>query len=247
MRILKIFFVVIFLFLICVLLYLNLGKFLDVTKQPAETDLIVCLGGGNYKLRVQKTLEMYKRELDTSNVIILTGFVNSQRDVKQGVIEDKRLTFLKEYIPKATVVINKTLQNTAEEVIFVKRYMLKYHLDKVTFITEPPHSRRIIMIFSMLSLADDAHLNVTVVGSDYKNWSRDRYYENKFTKNYAFIEVLKIIYAVLKYKICKPMGLLPWFEKKFSEDINTTKKYLNINYTLYSPNSKICSFDTILC
>jgi uncharacterized SAM-binding protein YcdF (DUF218 family) len=228
MRVLKIFSVIIFFFLLCIISYLNLGKFLDVTENPTKTDLLVCLGGGDYKIRVQKTVEIYKKGLDTSNIIILTGFVNSPRDVKQGIVEDRRLTFLKKYAPNATVILNKTLENTAQEVTYVKRYMLKHHLSNVTFVTEPPHSRRILMLFSMVSLAGDEHLSARVVGADYKNWHRDRYYEDEFARNYALSEVAKIIYALLEYKVLKPLGVLPWFEKTFSKDINATKKHLQV-------------------
>ncbi len=228
MRILKAFSLLLLLFLFTLLLYLNLGRFLDVTEQPTKTDLLVCLGGGNYKTRVEKTVEIYKKGLDTSNVIILTGFVNSPREVKQGIVEDKRLTYLKKYAPKATVVLKKTLENTAQEVTFVKSYMLKHHLSNVTFITEPPHSRRVLMLFSMISLADDEHLSAGVVGAEYKNWHKDRYYEDRFAKNYALSEVVKIICALLEYKVLKPLGLLPWFEKTFNNDITATKKHLQV-------------------
>ena len=226
MRVFKLFSFLLFLFLICVYFYLNLGRFLDVTQEATKTDLLVCLGGGDYKIRVEKTLELYKKSLDTSSIIILTGFVNSQREIKKGLLEDKRLVFLKKYAPEARVVLDKTLKNTAQEVSFVKNYMLEQHLDKVTFITEPPHSRRILMLFSMISLAGDEHLSAQVVGAEYKNWHRERYYEDKFAKHYAFSEVVKIIYAVLEYKILNPLGLLPWFEKTFSADINASKKHL---------------------
>ena len=227
MRVFKLFSFLLFLFLICVYFYLNLGRFLDVTQEPTQTDLLVCLGGGDYKIRVEKTLEMYKKGLDSSNVIVLTGFVNSPKEIEKGLLEDKRLTFLKEYASEARVVLDKTLKNTAEEVAYVKSYMLKHHLRSVTFITEAPHSRRILMLFSMISLSEDEHLSARVAGAEYKNWNRERYYEDIFAKHYAFSEVVKILYVVLKYEIFKPLGLLTWFEKTFSEDINATKKYLN--------------------
>ena len=225
MKIFKIFFIIIFFFLLCIIFYLNLGKFLDVIKQPTETDLLVCLGG-NYKMRVQKTLEIYKKGLDSSNTIILTGSVNSPKDIKKGIMEDKRITFLKKYAPNARVVLNKNLKSTADEVTYVKQYMLKHHLNSVTFITEPPHSKRILMLFSMISLANDGHLNVKVVGDHYKKWNKNEYYKNKSTKNYVLSEVVKIIYAVFEYKILNPLGLLPWFKKTFNTDINSTKKHL---------------------
>lgn len=227
MKILKIFFVVIFFFLLCIMFYFNLGKILDTTKKPAKTDLLVCLGG-SYKIRIQKTLEIYKKGLDSSNIIILTGYANSKKEISKGILEDKRLAFLKKYAPTAQVILNKNLKNTADEVTYVKRYMLKHHLKSVTFITEPPHSRRILMLFSMISFSGDEHLRARVIGDNYKHWNKNKYYENKATKNYALSEVVKITYALLEYKILNPLGLLPWFKKTFHKDINTTKKHLHL-------------------
>jgi len=60
--------------------FINIGKFLDATVEPEKTDLLVCLGGGDYKARVKKTLDIYKSGFLQSDTIILTGYDRTKND-----------------------------------------------------------------------------------------------------------------------------------------------------------------------
>lgn len=211
--------------LLFVYAYLNLGNFLDATSSPKKTDLLVCLGGGNYKIRIEKTLDVYDKDLVNSSTIVLTGYVNSNSEVKRGIIEDKRVSYIKNNTKSNIhLVLNKDLENTAKEIIYVKKYMLQNNYKSVTFITEPPHSRRILLFFSMLSVSGDENLTVTIVGADYKNWNKKSYYEDKYAKNYAFTETIKILYGLVTYGVLDKVGLLKWFEETFKDDIQDSKK-----------------------
>ena len=217
-----------FSFFLIFIAYLNLGNFLDATSKPAKTDLLVCLGGGDYKIRIEKTLELYSRGFLNSNTIVLTGYVNSQNEVKKGIQEDKRVTVIKNRDFKALhVELNKNLKNTAAEIKYVKKYMISHDLKSVTFITEPPHSRRILIFSKIISVDGDEDLSVNVVGADYKNWNADKYYEDKYAKNYAFSELAKIVYGLFMYGVLEKVGLREWFEMKFQDDLNSSKKMLN--------------------
>ena len=57
-------------------IFFNLGNFLDATSNPKETDLIICLGGGNYENRGKKSLELYEKDFVKTNTIIFTGYTN---------------------------------------------------------------------------------------------------------------------------------------------------------------------------
>jgi len=208
--------------------YLNLGKFLDATSKPIKTDILVCLGGGDYKLRVKKTLELYEQNLSSSKVIILTGNVNSTREEKEGIVEDKRITYLKNNsLKKIHIVLNKDLKNTAQEIRYIKEYMLEHKLKSATFITEPPHSRRILLFSKIISVDDDSDLSFYVVGADYKNWDTDTYYEDKYAKRYAFSESIKMIYGLFVYGVLDKVGLLEWFENNFKTTLKESKNNLN--------------------
>ena len=208
--------------------YLNLGKFLDATSNPIKTDILVCLGGGDYKLRIKKTLELYEQNLSSSRTIVLTGNVNSSRETEEGIVEDKRISYLKKNsLKKIHIVLNKNLKNTAQEIRYIKKYMLEHKLKSATFITEPPHSRRILLFSKIISVDDDSDLSFYVVGADYKNWDTDTYYENKYAKRYAFSESIKIIYGLFVYGVLDKVGLLEWFESNYSDILKESKNSLN--------------------
>ena len=206
------------------ILFLNLGKLLDVTSKPHQVDVLVCLGGGDYKSRIAKTVEVYKQGFITKNTIILTAYVNSSRDVEQGKVIDKRITYLQKHLDTSiNVILNKQLKNTAEEVIFVKNYLIKHHLQSALFITEPPHSRRILLLNSLISIQGDDNLSISIVASKYKNWNPQEYYKDKYTKNYVLSEIVKIVYALLTYGFLDKVGLLEWFLKYFDEEVHQSK------------------------
>jgi len=210
------------------IVYLNLGYFLDATSKPVKTDVLVCLGGGDYKLRIKKSLELYEQNLSNLNTIVLTGYVNSSREVKEGIVEDKRVTYLKQNsLKKINIVLNKKLKNTAQEVRYVKDYMLEHKLKNATFITEPPHSRRILLFSKIISINGDDNLTFSIVGADYKNWNTSKYYENKYTRNYALSECIKIIYGIFAYAVLEKVGLLEWFESNFKNTLKESRENLN--------------------
>ena len=205
-------------FLIILILFLiysffNLGNFLDVTEKPVKTDLLVCLGGG--KTRINKTLELYEKKFLKSNIIILTGYEGS-RDNKLSNIPDKRLIKIRDAKYKSiNFIINYDLKNTAEEIIFVKKYMKKNKLKSAIFITEEAHSRRVMLLIKFLKNSNDENLSFRVVKNDVYFWNKDNYYKNKFAREYAYKELIKIVYNTLAYGILYKFGYLENFEKYF--------------------------------
>jgi len=223
-KLLKLFLLICFVVCSFYILFLNLGKLLDVTSKPHQADIVVCLGGGDYKSRIVKTVEVYKQGFITKNTIILTGYVNSSRDIKQGKVVDKRMTYLQKHLDTSVnVILNKQLKSTAEEVMFVKNYLIEHHLKSALFITEPPHSRRILLLNSLISIKGDDKLAISIVASKYKNWNPTEYYKDKYTKNYVFSEVVKIIYALFAYGFLDKLGLLEWFIKHFDKEAHQAK------------------------
>lgn len=210
--------------ILLIISFFNLGKFLDITSKPIKTDLLVCLGGGNYKTRIEKTLELYNNKYSKSNTIILTGYVNSKREVQKGIIEDKRISVIKRRdIKNLKYVIKKDLKNTAEEVKYIKYYMIKNKIKTVTFISDPPHSRRILFLTKLIRIDGDENFDYHVSGAYLKNWDKDLYYENKFSRIYSFTELFKLIYVVFTYGFLDKFGLLETFELTFEQEIKKLK------------------------
>lgn len=214
--------------------FFNLGNFLDVTEEPSKTDLLVCLGGGDYQTRVEKTLEIYNKNISTTSTIILTSYVNDLNDIKQNIIEDKRITYLKENNPQndIDIIFAENLKNTAEEVKFIKIYMIENNLKDVTFISETPHSRRILLFTKLIHVDKDEKLSFKVIGADVGKWQNKDYYLDKYSLSYSLTEVTKIIYGIFLYGILEGIGLNQYFENFFFDYINNAKKLIQKNINL---------------
>lgn len=201
-----------FIALICFLWYsyLNLGNFLDITKEASKTELLVCLGGGHHKYRVDKTIQLYEDKYLESNYIIFTGI--QKLDFIVNEILDSNIN----------IEINKNVKNTMEEVLYVKEFIKTHNLKSVTFITEPPHSRRIKLFWDNFGL-DMKDVEFKVVASRYDNWDKDLYYYNEYTKSYAFSEVSKIFYNFFVYGLLESIGLKDTFETYFYDEVKGIK------------------------
>lgn len=204
--------------------FFNLGNFLDVTQEPSKTDLIVCLGGGNYESRISKTIEIFKKDYSSTDTIILTSYVNNRNEVKKGIIEDKRITYTKENSTKnINIILNKDLGNTADEIKFIKTYMIENSLKNATIVSDAAHSRRIIFFTKLISVENDNNLSFKVVGTDDNRWNKEEYYKKKYSFVYALNEVAKTIYGIFLYGILEKIGLDKDFEKYFENEIKETK------------------------
>lgn len=209
--------------------FFNLGKFLDVTQEPSKTELLVCLGGGIYQTRIEKTLELYKNDFLTTNNIILTGYVNNPHEVKKKIIEDKRITYIKEKTSNdLNIIFEKDLKNTVEEVRFVKNFMKENNIKSVTFISDPAHSRRISLFFEYLT-GINGDFKYTVVGAEDKKWDEENYYKTKYSLNYSLTEVAKIFYGFIKYGILEKFGLDKDFENYFDDELKEAKIMIQKN------------------
>jgi hypothetical protein len=195
--------------------FFNLGNFLDVTVSPTKADLLVCLGGGDHKKRVEKTIELYKDGYLKSDTIIFTGV----KEVKN--IDNK-------FDKNINIIINSNLKNTMDEIKYIKNYMLKQNLSSAMIVTEAPHSRR-IMLFSKIINNNKKELTINVIASEFKNWDSEFYYNNKQARQYAFSELIKIAYNSFVYGILEKVGLIDTYNKYFYEDIKENKeKVINL-------------------
>ncbi|TLP36824.1 YdcF family protein [Arcobacter arenosus] len=197
--------------------FLNLGNFLDATKKPIKADLIVSLGGNGIS-RLKTSIELQKQGYINSNIIVLTGYEGTAL-TKSKNIPDARLKIVNQkkynYI---NFIREENLKNTAEEVIFVKKFMKRKNFKSVIFVTEPPHSRRVLLLANILNIESEKEFDYTVVESKLKYWNSKTFYKNKHSREYAFNEIIKIPYNLIKYGIFYNLGFIP----KLNNDM---KKY----------------------
>ena len=181
---------IIFAFVIFLLLILfagvNLGKWIDVTEKPVKSDIIVCLGGGTID-RVKKSIALMEEGYANKQVFLLLGesWYNQP--------------YLKKHYPDMSIVIDETPKNTKEEVLFIKKYMKEHGYRSALIMTDPPHSGRVKLLTSLLSIEGDDGMVLCIVGSEVKWWNAEKYYASKNGRSSVLHEVPRIIYSMMLY------------------------------------------------
>ncbi len=192
--------VMIVLFLISLggVLFVNLGRFIDVTQAPEEADIIVALGGDS-GCRLQKALALYQQGYARSQKILYTGgdAISKWLDASMS----KRHYLIHHGVGREHIVsVNTTLvSNTMEEVYFVQKYLLKHHYRKVMFVSHPQHSRRIAALAKMVADYGADALQIEIVSCEPKWWNRACYFKNETALKVTLRELAKLVYNLLKY------------------------------------------------
>lgn len=206
----KLLFFIITFSILCTYSFFNLGYFLDVTEEPTKSDLIVCLGGGDGYKRFEKTIKLYKQDYLKSNTIIFTGgkkFKNIEQEFNTNI----------------NIIINTTLTNTAEEVKYIKNYMLDHQLSSVMIVADPAQSRRISLFAKVFNIENDENLSFKIISNDSKIWDSKYYYKNDTTRNYAFSELIKIPYNLFVYGVLNSIGLLDIYYEHIYDYVKKNK------------------------
>jgi uncharacterized SAM-binding protein YcdF (DUF218 family) len=175
-----------------------MGIFLDLTTPPVKSDIIVVLGGGK-DTRIKQGFILYKNHYSKSENIIFTGddlydevfpvFSRSQYLIQKGV-------------KPSNIIHIAHVSNTMEELIEIKKYLLKHHLKTVLFVTHPTHTRRIKILANFIADYDDANITISFSeADDTKVWNKNLYFLNFESIKLVLLEYLKIFYNLLKYTV----------------------------------------------
>ena len=177
----KIVFVFVAFFLLLIFVFFNLGKWLDVTEKPVKSDIIVCLGGGTID-RVKKSIELFDGGYADKQLFLLIGesWYNQP--------------YIKKNYPGINIVIDEGPKNTKEEVRFIKQYMKKYNYKSALIVTDPPHSGRVKLLTSLVSVENDADMTFFIIDSGVKWWDREHYYDNERARGSVWHESIRILY-----------------------------------------------------
>lgn len=177
---------IIFLLIFIVLITFNLGKILNTTQKPILSDIVVCLGGGTIN-RVKKSLSLIDEYFVKSNKLLLIGesWYNQP--------------YIKKNAPYLDLIVDETPKNTIEEIIAIKKYMIKNDFKSALIVTDPAHSARVNMLFSLLQVKDDDNLKITLINSGVSWWKEEKYYLDKKSRDAVIHETIGILYSILFY------------------------------------------------
>lgn len=188
-----------FFILLGLYIFINLGKFVDVSSIPVESDIIVSLGGDPSGCRLKKALKIYKQGYSNSGKILYTSYDSVSKSFDKSGSKKQYLQnqgVLKQDIIQ---VRSKMVSNTMEEVLFIKKYMLFHHYRSVLIVSDPYHTRRIQIFAKYFAQYEDSDLVLHIASCQPKWWNAKKYYKNKISFKATLLEVEKLAYNVLKY------------------------------------------------
>ena len=158
-----------------------------------KTDFIVLLAGGDSEDRLKKSLEYYKKNVPLSKIIIYTG--GDFTYLKTNPSNSRRAYFENNGIDNSNIIHFKNVNNTMEEIILIKEFMLKNNFKKVTIISDDYHAMRISFFANYVQQYKKYDLLLNIECSDYS--------QNQFFKNIAYkiFESIKLYYNLIKYTV----------------------------------------------
>lgn len=173
--------------------FLHYGEWMDATEAPKKADLIVCLGGGTVE-RLNTSVALFKADYSNTESLMLIG---ESYDTP---------SYLEKTYPKVKIVQHHAPKNTKEEVIYIKKYMIQNGYKSALIVTDPPHSRRVKILTSILALKGDSQLSFRLIDSGVTWWKAKKYYDDKRSGETVLSETLRIIYSVWCYGIVQRLG-----------------------------------------
>jgi len=168
--------------LLFVFAFFYLGVFLDITKVPHKSDIIVSLGGSDIS-RINTSIELLEEHYSVKNQIFYFGTKKQCYNVIHSIkcIEG--------------------MKNTMDELNYIDTVVKDKEYSSIIIVTSPPHSKRVhIMIENFTKNLKNKY----VIVSSHPNWWHKYYYFlNIRALVYSFLEVSKIIYNDMKYTFLK--------------------------------------------
>jgi len=207
------------------MLFVNLGKFIDVTQPPEKVDLIVSLGGDS-GCRMHKAVSLYEKGFSTSKKFLYTGDDSISKYLELSQSKQQYLMQHGLSIQNCIYVDTTLITNTMEEIYFVKQYMLARHYHSVMFVSHPHHSRRIATLAVLIADYAASGLEFEVVSCEPNWWDRENYYISETAIKATLREMAKLLYNIVKY--ATPLS-------HYTEYIKENKKEKWSHFIIQSP------------
>ena len=183
----------------------GIGRYLIKSDNPIESDLAVCLAGGNIE-RGMATADLYKEGL-VSRILITREERPDGYDLldKAGITYPETVDLLKMLLQEAGVPDNVIMSSetqvnsTMSEAILVRKIAEEEQIKSIIIVTSPHHTRR--SWFTFREVFKDSGIRLSMMPSKYsgfdpRNWWKKRKYVRE-----VIIEYQKLIFYRIKYLI----------------------------------------------
>ena len=178
------------LFLLC---FTFIDRWLIIQEKPQKADAIACLGGGIGE-RLQKVIELYNQGY--APMVILTSAALSDPEVREFSGNLTRRFLIHKGVPPQSIISEFDSDSTYSEAKNIKNFMTSKNMCSAIIVSDPYHMRRVRYIFRKVFHNTDIEL--LFVPADVK-WADWPWWGNEKSLVYVFNEILKLGYYWVKY------------------------------------------------
>ena len=180
-----------------------LGEYLIVKHSPQESDLIVCLAGGNVD-RGLATVDAFKKGLAPHIFMAREEPPDGYDLLRERGIDypdnvDLMMMLLEQQgIPRSVFLTSdRTVDSTIDEAEYIRDLVIEKGYKSLILITSPTHSRRSWLIFE--KVFEEKDVRVLSLPSSYSEFKpEDWWTQRKYVRD-VIIEYQKLIYYTYKY------------------------------------------------
>lgn len=85
--------------------------------------------------------------------------------------------------------------------------MKKHGYKSALIVTDPPHSRRVSLLGSLISIPGNKKMTFRMISSDVEWWDAKNYYKNERARSFLIHESIRIIYSFFVYGTLHILGV----------------------------------------
>ena len=181
----------------------GLGKYLIVEHSPQESDLIVCLAGGNVE-RELAAADAFQRGL--APIIFMAR--EESTDVydllrKRGIDYPEDVDLMMELLEQLGIsqsvffTSDRTVESTIDEAEYIRDLVIEKGYKSLILITSPTHSRRVWLTFKKVFEENDVHL--LSLPTPYSTFNPEDWWEQRRYVRDVIIEYQKLVYYTYKH------------------------------------------------
>ena len=180
-----------------------LGEYLIVKHTPQESDLIVCLAGGNvdrglatadaFQKGLAPRIFMAREEPDDGYDLLRERGIDYPEDVALMVMLLEQLG-----IPRSVFFTSdRAVNSTLDEAEYIRDLIAERGEKSLILVTSPVHSRRAWLTFK--KVFEETNVRILVLPSSYSEFNPENWWTQRKYAREVIIEYQKLIYYSYKY------------------------------------------------
>ena len=183
----------------------GIGGFLIVEHEPMESEIAVCLAGGNIE-RGLAAADIYKKGL-ASMILISREEPPDGYELLKGSgfsypesIDLLRVLLQEAGVPEQAILERDTIVNsTVSEAVAIKKITEEENIKSMIIITSPYHTRRAWLTFKRVF--KDSDMRILMLPSKYSGFKAEDWWKRRRYIKDVIIEYQKLIFYIAKYLI----------------------------------------------